>query len=260
MHTQPVGDIDSVIGRFQAWAGSRNAAEVKPGIRELTYEEALESRRNRWRGTMPDAAKDMPANELRAEPGVTHVEAPGQASARAAARMKHGGSKNRGAKRKASGKTPERSRALKPSRTAKTMTPSEKKAAASPRSQAKTAPPAFREVLAQTIQPTDAIVAAQPSEAARQVAISIRLAPAERALLRTRAAESGITVSAYMRQCALEVEQLRAEVKQTLAALQQQAATPAAAPEPSPTQKPGPFTRLMRRLLPASSPRLALRA
>ena len=43
MHIRPVDDIDAVIGRFQAWAGSRNATENKPGIRDLSYDEALQS-------------------------------------------------------------------------------------------------------------------------------------------------------------------------------------------------------------------------
>ena len=43
MQTQSIENIDAVLGRFQAWAGASNAAETKPGIRELSYEEALRS-------------------------------------------------------------------------------------------------------------------------------------------------------------------------------------------------------------------------
>ncbi len=32
MQTQPVDDIEAVLGRFQAWAGVRNAVETKAGI------------------------------------------------------------------------------------------------------------------------------------------------------------------------------------------------------------------------------------
>ena len=53
----------------------------------------------------------------------------------------------------------------------------------------------------------------------RTASVTIRLSEAECAQLRQRAAESGLTVSAYLRSCTLEVESLRAQVKDTLAQL-----------------------------------------
>ena len=67
--------------------------------------------------------------------------------------------------------------------------------------------------------------AAKPS---RTASITIRLSEAEGAQLRQRAAESGLTVSAYLRSCTLEVESLRAQVKDALAQLR---APKPAAPE-----------------------------
>ena len=49
--------------------------------------------------------------------------------------------------------------------------------------------------------------------------ITIRLSKAECAQLHTRAAEAGLTVSAYLRSCTFEAESLRALVKETLAEL-----------------------------------------
>jgi len=49
--------------------------------------------------------------------------------------------------------------------------------------------------------------------------ITIRLSKAECAQLRRRAAEAGLTVSAYLRSCTFEAESLRALVKDTLAQL-----------------------------------------
>lgn len=49
--------------------------------------------------------------------------------------------------------------------------------------------------------------------------ITIRLSEAECAQLRTRAAEAGLTVSAYLRSCTFEAELLRAQVKEALAEL-----------------------------------------
>ena len=63
----------------------------------------------------------------------------------------------------------------------------------------------------------------------RTASITIRLSEAECAQLRQRAAESGLTVSAYLRSCTLEVESLRAQVKDTLAQLRAPKPT---APEP----------------------------
>ena len=49
--------------------------------------------------------------------------------------------------------------------------------------------------------------------------ITIRVSQAECAQLRQRAAEAGLTVSAYLRSCTFEAESLRAMVKETLAKL-----------------------------------------
>ena len=49
--------------------------------------------------------------------------------------------------------------------------------------------------------------------------ITIRMSKAECAQLRKRAAEAGLTVSAYLRSCTFEAESLRAMVKDTLAQL-----------------------------------------
>jgi len=49
--------------------------------------------------------------------------------------------------------------------------------------------------------------------------VTIRLSQAECAQLRKRAAEAGLTISAYLRSCTFEAESLRAMVKDTLARL-----------------------------------------
>jgi hypothetical protein len=53
--------------------------------------------------------------------------------------------------------------------------------------------------------------------------ITIRVSKAEYAQLRQRAAEAGLTISAYLRSCTLEAESLRAQVKDTLAQLRSEA-------------------------------------
>ncbi len=53
----------------------------------------------------------------------------------------------------------------------------------------------------------------------RSASVTIRMSRAECARLHHRAAEAGLTVSAYLRSCALEAEALRAQVKQALTEL-----------------------------------------
>ena len=61
----------------------------------------------------------------------------------------------------------------------------------------------------------------------RSASVTLRMSRAECDQIRQRAAEAGLTVSAYLRSCALEAESLRAQVKDALAAMR------AAAPQPA---------------------------
>jgi hypothetical protein len=86
--------------------------------------------------------------------------------------------------------------------------------------------------------------------------ITIRLSQAECAQLRQRAAEAGLTVSAYLRSCTFEAESLRALVKDTLAQLR--SATSAEKPAALPPSRPSWLQRLVRLLAPwHASPRVA---
>lgn len=53
----------------------------------------------------------------------------------------------------------------------------------------------------------------------KRSSITIRLTQSECAQLQQRAAEAGLTLSAYLRSCTVEVDALRAQVKQALAEL-----------------------------------------
>lgn len=50
---RPGDGIDDILGRFQAWANSckqpSKTEEMIDGVREPSYEEALQSSRDRWR-------------------------------------------------------------------------------------------------------------------------------------------------------------------------------------------------------------------
>ena len=56
-------------------------------------------------------------------------------------------------------------------------------------------------------------------EMRKRASVTIRMSEAECAQLQKRAAEAGLTVSAYLRSCTFEAEALRAQVKEALAKL-----------------------------------------
>lgn len=58
---------------------------------------------------------------------------------------------------------------------------------------------------------------ANAEQGPKSASITLRISQAECTQLRERAAEAGLTVSAYLRSCAFEVESLRAQVKEALA-------------------------------------------
>jgi hypothetical protein len=236
MQAQPVEDIEAVMGRFQAWAGSQNAVEARPGIRELSHDEALKLNRYRWKGANSPFAKTKACAERGVVPTTAPVTVPSATPERAPKRQKMAPTKAHNANRKTVKKVFVNSR----SKAAK----SDVKAA-----------PEFKEALANAVRPMEVIVAAsQPIDLARQVSISVRLTPAEQVLIKLRAAASGISASAYMRQCALEVEQLRAQVQQAIAAMEQKTSTPLQKTSPS-----GFLARLARRIFPRCTPSPATR-
>jgi len=80
-----------------------------------------------------------------------------------------------------------------------------------------------------------------PDPELKCASVTIRLSRAESAQLRRRAAEAGLTVSAYLRSCTFEVESLRAQVKEALAQMRLAAAAEKTAPKRS---RPGWLRRL----------------
>jgi len=58
-----------------------------------------------------------------------------------------------------------------------------------------------------------------PRQSRKSASVTVRLSSAEYEQLHQRAAEAGLTVSAYLRSCTFEAESLRAQVKETLALL-----------------------------------------
>jgi Mobilization protein NikA len=111
---------------------------------------------------------------------------------------------------------------------------------------------------AKPLRGRDRSVAAEPRAAQRaksvlearrkSASITIRLSSAECAQLHERAAEAGITKSAYLRSCAFEVEALRAQVKDVVAQLRSGERAEKKKPaEAAPTAAPGWRARLFTR-------------
>lgn len=71
-----------------------------------------------------------------------------------------------------------------------------------------------------------------PERSLRSASITIRMSQAECAQLHQRAAEAGMTISAYLRSCTFEAESLRAMVKDTLAQLRSATGAGKGAPMP----------------------------
>jgi hypothetical protein len=79
--------------------------------------------------------------------------------------------------------------------------------------------------------------------------MSVRVAASEHVLIKSRAARAGLSVSAYLRQCALDVEILRGQVQQfmTASALSRMAEMAKPIPISDPVKSVSWFTRLRRR-------------
>lgn len=276
-------DIDAVLGRFQAWSASRKTTGETPqktgskrsalkksgdlpeGVRELTYEEALESSRYRWQArtrTQPSAMRDPTEqtptrSDGKSVPAVTEDKpAPEPVPTQAAFNTE----------------------AIQPD---KLSISSAGQQVFEPAPPEKSLAPAFGTALAAALpaEPDSnpalgpapgplALVWPTPPKNERQVAMSLRVAASEQALIKARAAEAGLSVSAYLRQCALEVEKLRAQVHHTLALIEQKseqkseprpARSLTAGPQTAPPS-PGGFFARVGQLLFGSAERLTLRA
>jgi Mobilization protein NikA len=107
---------------------------------------------------------------------------------------------------------------------------------------------------ASPVRPVSEPISSSPAHTERRkdASITIRLSAVECEQLHQRAAEAGLTLSAYLRSCTLEVETLRTLVKSTLAQLQaaQQLQAPTA---PVAALRAKPRSAWLRNLLPQRS-------
>lgn len=237
-------NIEAVLGRFEAWTSARKKSDLGEGVRELSYEEALRSSRYRWQAYADEAIKRQPEHSAAVDPAA-EVDATSKATARKSDVAPSPQAVTGSATRRGSAKAEAGRKRVKGKAQSLTTLPDTD----------------FRGVLVEQIRELKRevqLATVEQAEVERQVSLSIRLASSERELVKARAAEAGVSVSAYLRQCALEVEQLRAQVQMALAALEQSADK--MQPElPGNAPRPGFFTRIRRRFF-GGAGTLALRA
>jgi hypothetical protein len=228
MNTQPpIEDINAIVNRFQAWAGAQAPARAKDGVRELTYDEAIRSRRHRTsaEATLPAAEKPAPASPTNARRRKTEKPAKPKKKTAAPRHATH-------AQPKDVQHSSARARVVAPE------------------------PLAFRQVLAETVSILPAASSQKLALAERRTtALSLRISSEEHALLRRRATEANLSVSCYLRNCVFEVESLRAQLALTLAEQQ-----PMQLQAPSRLFTYASFTSFVRRLFFGKTASLAIHA
>jgi hypothetical protein len=103
--------------------------------------------------------------------------------------------------------------------------------------------------------PIAAYACTQPMAPLKCASITIRMTTEECTQLRQRAAEAGMTVSAYLRSCTFEAEALRAQVREAVAAMRAATAVSTVPiSEPEPTQRQHWNWRTLQRLFPMAHP------
>jgi hypothetical protein len=224
-------DLDDVLGRFHAWSNahkaSRKISEMIDGVREVSYEEALQSSRRRWQShtTAPTSSHESSLPESPTDDKTPPNNVPFSDDTVAPDTL--------------------------------TLSATQDGHNNAIRAIEANAPPVFGTILREAVSPDVtsgplALIWPAAGTPERQVSMSLRVAASEQALIKARAAEAGLSASAYLRQCALEVEKLRAQVHHTLALIEQRSEQNpqrclAAAP-PIRIAQPGFISRLRQRI------------
>lgn len=201
-------DIEAVLSRFQAWNGQKTGScknkDDHEGVREISYEEALRSSRYRWKAR----AGEQPVVEP-AEVASLDAEAADTGSKVIAVAMPEAVPVAISLPESSIAEKKETTYSVRPRKPTPELAD-------------------FRSMLTQTVSPSEtSLVRSRTGEPERQVSMSLRLAASEQALIKLRAVEAGLSASAYLRQCALEVEHLRAQMQILLEISQPQRTAPA---------------------------------
>lgn len=230
--------LSDVLGRYRAWASSqrsvKSARSLNPGARDLSYEDALRANRYPARRPSPDLKPEDKSDEADASDTNANPKHP---TSPAEMKQKRGRTRSREGRAKPETNTTDsppvavkrRTRPRKPDHSAKL--------------------PEFRDVLDGTVALSNSANASVRPE--KSVWLTLRVSESEQAVIQARAAEADLSVSAYLRQCAFEVESLRDQVKRALAELRAPALPTPALPKndqlPMQETAPGVFRALLRK-------------
>ncbi len=200
---RPVEDIEAVLGKFSAWSTSQPASpRPRSPVSVVSYEQALHATSFRRAPPGPLAKLAIAAE---GEPSVRAQELPPTRSRTKTARAEPATTAPKNQRRSTA--TVEKSGCHAYARGELQPVAYEPEPTGLLRVK-----PTFAEVVDKEI----ARAAEDLSVRARSVALTVRLAPDESALVKARAAEANISISAYLRQCALDVDLLREHVEQVL--------------------------------------------
>lgn len=266
-------DIHSILGRFTSWAGKQaeKGHAGDEGIREISYEEAIERLRSRRR--TPSVKLPIPVQPATVAPA---EGAEGGASSEPAASFavtaEAEGTVPKTAPECEGQPAAKRSRPVRASARGKAAAATAARGAAdrsSARNQSRKAKtPEFRVVLAKSVAGRGGAVPGKATKinsgkTERDQRVSVRLSREEERQLQQCAEQAGVTVSQYLRQCALTGRAARREKTATLFAAEpiaQQSALESVTAEKATKAGLGEWITLLRTRFLSSPRRFAERA
>jgi hypothetical protein len=204
-------DIHTILSRFSHWAGEQPAngnghrkglKSLGAGVREIPYEEAMRLMRSRKPGSPPSVAAAQPAANTveKAVPAGEQIRA---TVIKTEDRSSETSRKRVSGKKQAAKETPEPKTAKPEKRTLTSAHEQCKAGHVTPAAQ----PPQFRQVLAKSVREGKATKKSVPARSkGRDQHVSVRLSRAEEIRLQACAAKAGVTVSEYLRMCALKTD------------------------------------------------------
>lgn len=204
---RPVEDIDVILGKFSAWTTSQPLEKrSRESVAEISYEQALRAVGYR----APAAASPLVGEKLSESTVETHTE-PSEPKRPSATKGKKAHTRLK--KKKSTANKAEPANAPKAARRAGYAEQLSVQALQQ-QDRPLVVKPSFPELMKQQVG-----IAEDSALMGKSVSLTVRLAPGESALVKARAAEAQVSVSAYMRQCALDVDKLRGQVEAALAEL-----------------------------------------
>jgi hypothetical protein len=203
---RPVEDIEVILGKFSAWSTSQ-PLEKRPreSVAEISYEQALRAVGYRAPLASPPANEKLPESAAEVQPKLCEPKRPSTSKGK---KTRTGIKKKRSNANKA--EIPNARKALRHAGY---------EAKQDVRDLQQEDRPMVVKSFPELIKQQVGVMEEFSAHKSKSVSLTVRLAPGESALVKARAAEAQVSVSAYMRQCALDVDKLRGQVETALVEL-----------------------------------------